>query len=103
MVIAVYYLIVKFLTPTRIKYIKVDQAMARQCHIQSLQLSKQAVSELDKVVIGDVLAIECDGYMIMFLDLKEDYPKPEPVEQTMEIQINGEGRVTQIGFMLNTE
>ena len=39
MVTAVYCLTVKFPTLTRVGYIKTDQATARQCHIQSLQLS----------------------------------------------------------------
>ena len=87
MVIAVYFLTVKFLTPTRIEYIKVDQATAPQCHIQSLQLSKQAVSKPDEVVIKDVLAIERDGFMIALdsLDPREDYPKLELIERTIKI------------------
>ena len=65
MVTAVYYLTVKFMTLTKIKYIKADQAMARQCHIQSLHLSKQTVPKQDKVVTWDILAIERDGSMII--------------------------------------
>ena len=87
MVSTVYCLTVKFPTPTGVGYIKLDQVTARQCHIQAIHLSKQAVPELDKVVTGDVLAIERDGSEIDIedLDLREDYPKPEPVEQTEEI------------------
>ena len=93
MVSAVYCLIVKFSTPTGVEYIKADQATARQCHIQAIHLSKQAISEPEKVVIGDVLAIERDGSGIKVEDLdpREDYPKPEPVEQTEKINISGEG------------
>ena len=43
MVIAVYCLTVKFPTPTGVGYVKIDQATTRQCHIQSLQLSRQSV------------------------------------------------------------
>ena len=104
-VIMVYCLTVKFLTPTRIRYTKVDQATARQCHIQSLHLSKQVVLELDKVVTWDILAIECDGSMIMLdgLDSREDYHKPGLIEQTEEIQSSGEGRTTRIGTLLNED
>ena len=82
MVSAVYCLTVKFPTPTEVGYIKTDQATARQCHIQAIHLSKQAVSEPEKVVTEDVLAIERDGSEIDIEDLdpREDYPKPEPVE-----------------------
>ena len=56
-------------------------------------MSKQAVSEPEKAVIGDVLAIERNGSRIDIEDLdpRENYPKPEPVEQTEEISISGEG------------
>ena len=82
MVPVVYCLTVKFPTPTKVGYIKADQATARQCHIQAIHLSKQTVSEPEKVVIGDVLAIERDGSKIDIEDLdpREDYPKSEPVE-----------------------
>ena len=40
---------------------------------------------------GDILAIERDGLGINVddVDPREDYPKPEPVEQTKGIEING--------------
>ena len=93
MVTAVYCMTIKFLTPTRIGYVKVDQATTRQCHNQSLQLSRQAISEPDKVVTRDVLAIKRDGSTITLdnLDPKEDYLKPEPFERIVEVQIKGEG------------
>ena len=93
MVSTVYYLTVKFPTPTRVGHIKEDQVMTRQCHIQSIHLSKQAVSELGKVVTWDILAIERDASKINVngLDPKEDYPKPELMEQTEEIEISGKG------------
>ena len=96
---AVYCLTVKFPTPTGVGYIKTDQATARQCHIQAIHLSKQAVTESEKAVTGDVLAIERNGSGIDIedLDLREDYPKPEPVERTEEINISGDGRTTRIG------
>ena len=56
MVIVVYCLIVKFPTPTGIRYVI--------SNVISLQLNRQAISEPDKVVTGDVLAIECDESMI---------------------------------------
>ena len=40
MVTTVYSLTIKFSTSIVIGYIKTDQATSRQCHIQSLQLSK---------------------------------------------------------------
>ena len=51
----------------------------------------------------DVLAIECDGSEINIEDLdpREDYPKPEPVEQTEKIDISGEGWTTQIRTRLS--
>ena len=103
MVSVVYCFTVKFSTPTGVGYIKVNQATARQCHIQAIHLSKQAVSEPEKMVTGDVLAIERDGSRIDIEDLypREDYPKPEPVEQTEEINISGDGRTTRIGSRLN--
>ena len=61
MVSVVYYLTVKFPTSMGVGYIKADQATARQCHIQAIHLSKQAMSEPKKVVTGDVLAIERNG------------------------------------------
>ena len=103
MVTTIYCLTIKFLTLIGIGYIKVDQAMAWHCHIQSLHLSKQAVLELDKVVTWDILAIERDGSMIMLdgLDQKKDYPKPESIEQIEEIHISGASRTTRIGILLN--
>ena len=85
-------LTVKFLTPTEVGYIKADQALTRQCHIQVIHFSKQIVSE-PEVVTRDVLAIERDGLDISIddLDPKENYPKPKPVEQTEKIDISGEG------------
>ena len=105
MVSTVYCLTVKLPTPTRIRYIKADQAITRQCHIQSIHLSKQAVSKPREVVIGDILAIERDGSGIDVdgLDSKEDYPKLEPVEQMEHNEISGKGRITQIGTLLNKE
>ena len=105
MVTIVYHLIVKFLTPTEIEFIKANQVMARQCHIQSLQLSKQAVTKPNKVITMDVLAIERDGSGITLdnLDLEEDYPKLEPIERTVEVQIGEKDRVTQIDSLLNME
>ena len=103
MVLTVYCLTVKFLTFTRVGYIKVDQATARQCHIQAIHLSKQAIFEPEKVVTRNVLAIERDGSGINVEDLdpREDYPKLELVEQIEEINISGEGRATQIRTHLN--
>ena len=83
MVTTVYCLTVKFLTPTRVGYVKIDQATARQCHIQSLQLSRQSIGILGNDLSGDVLAIEQQTGMIIpleELDPREDYPKLEPVE-----------------------
>ena len=93
MISTVYCLTVKFPTPTGVEYIKVDQATTWLCHIQAIHLSKQAVTESEKTVTGDVLAIERNGSGIDIedLDLREDYPKPEPVEQTEEINISGDG------------
>ena len=93
MVTAVYCLTVKFPTPIRVRYIKKDQAMARQCHIQFIHLSKQAIREPEKAVIGDILAIERDGSGISVDDFnpREDYPKLEPIEQTKKIEISVEG------------
>ena len=84
MVTTVYCLIVKFPTLTGIRYIKADQAMAQQCHIQSLHLRKQVVPKPDNVVTSDILAIERNGSMITLdgLDSKEDRLKPKSVEQT---------------------
>ena len=48
MVTTVYCLTIKFSTHTGVGYIKANQAMARQCHIQSIHLSKQAISEPKK-------------------------------------------------------
>ena len=44
-------------------------------------------------MIGDILAIERDGSGIDVngLDPRDDCPKPEPVEQTEEIEISGKG------------
>ena len=97
MVSAVYCLTIKFPTPTGVGYIKADQATARQCHIQAIHLSRQAVSEPEKAITGDVLAIDRSdsGIGIEDLDPREDYPKPEPVEQTEAISISGEGRTTR--------
>ena len=105
MVTVVYCLIVKFFTFTQIKYIKANQVTIRQCHIQSLQLSKQAVTKPDKVITRDVLAIEQDrsGITLDSLDPQKDYPKPESVERTVEVQIGREGQVTQIGSLLNMD
>ena len=79
--------------------------MAWQCHIQSMQLSKQLVTKPDKVITGDVLAIEWDKSRITLdnLDLKEDYPKLKSIEKTMEVQIGEESQVTQIGSILNLD
>ena len=103
-VTTIYCLTIKFLTPTRIRYIKANQATAWQCHIQSLQLSKQAIAESNEVITRDVLAIERDRSRITLdsLDPREDYPKLEPIKRTIEVQISGKGRVTQIGSLLNT-
>ena len=51
------------------------------------------------------MAIERDGSRINIEDLdpKEDYLKPEPVEQIEEISIKGEGRTTRIGSRLNID
>ena len=99
MMTAVYCLIVKFSTPTGVGYIKTDQATARQCHIQSLQLSHPSVGIPKKELSGDVLAIEQKIDMpisLEELDPCEDYPKPKLVEQTEEIQLGREeGRVTR--------
>ena len=61
------------------------------------------MSESENMVTGDILAIERDGSGVNIEDLdpREDYPKPEPVEQTKQISISGEGRTTQIRSRLN--
>ena len=61
------------------------------------------MSEPEKAVTEDVLAIgrSDSGISIEDLDPREDYPKPEPVEQTEAISINGEGRTTRIGSRLS--
>ena len=58
--------------------------------------------ELEKVIIDDVLVIEQKRSKITLdsLDLKEEYPKPKPVEKTLKVQIEEEGRVTKIGSLL---
>ena len=50
------------------------------------------------MVIRDILATKRDGSMIMLdgLDLRENYPKLELIEQTEETKINGEVRFIQI-------
>ena len=57
------------------------------------------------MVTRDVLAIECDGSMVALdnLDPRENYPKPEPVETTIEVPIRGERYFTRISSLLNTE
>ena len=59
--------------------------------------------EPKKMVTEDVLGIERDDSKIDIEDLdpREDYPKPEPVEQTKKINISGDGRTTRIGSRLN--
>ena len=70
---------------------------------QSFHLSKQVIFEPNKVVTGNILAIERDGSMITLdaLDPREDHLKLEPVEQTEEVQISEEGRTTRIRSLLN--
>ena len=51
MVSAVYCLTIKFPIPTGVGYIKADQAMARQCHIQAIHLGKQVVCKPDSGTI----------------------------------------------------
>ena len=55
------------------------------------------------MVIGDILAIEHDGSRINVngLDPRDDYPKPESVEQTEETEIGGKGRTTRIETLFN--
>ena len=79
--------------------------MTRQCHIQSIHLSKQVIPKLEEVVTKDILAIERDGSRIDVddLDSREDYPKLEPVEQTEEIEISDKSQITQIGTLLNRD
>ena len=57
------------------------------------------------MVTRDILAIKRDDSRINVddLDLKEDYPKLEPVEQTEEIEISGKRWTTQIGTFLNRD
>ena len=59
-----------------------------------MHLSKQTIPELEEVIIGDILAIECDssGIDADDLDSREDYPKLELVEQTKEIEISGKSQ-----------
>ena len=66
-------------------------------------MSRQAVSEPEKAVTEDVLTIRRNdsGIGIEDLNPREDYPKLEPVEETEEISISGEGRTTRIGSHLN--
>ena len=61
--------------------------------------------EPENVVTGDILAIERDGSGINIEDLdpREDYPKPEPVEQTKEINISRDGRTTRKRSRLNID
>ena len=42
------------------------------------------IPEPEEVIIGDILAIERDGFVIKVDDLnpRENYLKPEPVEKT---------------------
>ena len=49
------------------------------------------------------LEIEWNGSKITLdsLDLREEYPKPKPVEKTVEVKIDKEGRVTKIGSLLD--
>ena len=105
MVTAVYCLTVKFPTPTGVGYIKANQATARQCHLQSLQLSQQIAGTLGTDLSGDVLAIEQLSDPIIpleELDPREDYLKPEPVEQTQDVRLGqGEDRVTKVGSLLH--
>ena len=66
-------------------------------------MSHQSIGIPRKDLSGDVLAIDQQTSMPMpleVLDPHEDYPKPEPVEQTEKIQLRREGRVTTIGSLL---
>lgn len=63
MVTTMYYLTIKFPTPTRVRYIKANPTTTRECHIQSLQMGKEAIREppeasIELAIRGDVLAIE---------------------------------------------
>ena len=44
------------------------------------------------MVTGDVLAIECDGFMVALdnLDPRKDYSKPELEDTTVEVSTRGE-------------
>ena len=48
----------KFMTHTGIIYVKPNQATTKQCHLQSLQLSGEAIIGLREIMIRDVHAIE---------------------------------------------
>ena len=67
-------------------------------------MSHQSVGIPVKDLSGDVLAIEQQTSMSIpmeELDPREDYPKPEPVEQTEKIQLGREkGRITSICSLL---
>ena len=68
-----------------------------------MQLSKQTVAELEKVVTSDVLGIERDELEITLysMDPREEYFKPELVENIVEVKIGEEGRVNKIGSFLD--
>ena len=58
MVTTVYCLTIKFPSLIGIGYVKANQAITRQCQVQSLQLSGEAITRPNEVVVLDVLAIE---------------------------------------------
>ena len=57
------------------------------------------------MITKDILAIKLNGSEINVddLDPRENYPKPEPVEQIKKIEISGKGRTTQIRTLLNKD
>lgn len=64
MVTVVYCLIVKFLTPTRVGYIRADRTAARKCHLNSLRIVERFKSK------QDVMEIFGDGHDIPLKQLE---------------------------------
>lgn len=73
MVIVVYYLTIKFLTSTRIGFIKADLQKARECQVRDIELTEKRSG---KVTIMKIRDVNTSQIPLKQFDYREEFLKP---------------------------
>lgn len=96
MVTVVYYLTVKFPTPTGIGFVRADLGKARQCKVRAIELTQNVPS---RPSVKEIKSNNANQIPLDELNHREEFLKSEPVGDTTPVPLCDEivEKITQMG------